>query len=189
MAGVLVLEPEPGDSHREDSPSLQELPAGCPEIAQWIPPWSRDRSRHIPLWEMMAAMGKAAACLVTTLHAWALPLRGDLGRTGQHESQETKRKHKGAMTHRLPRVERKGQCTKWWVGCWSRGLASEELGLRAPRQRHTGHGVEFGMFQVKRQLLLNLDGLEQPSNFTLAQVWTSSPDSPSTGWLVPGEQT
>lgn len=38
MAGVLVLEPEPGDSHREDSPSLQELPAGCPEIAPWKSP-------------------------------------------------------------------------------------------------------------------------------------------------------
>lgn len=134
-------------------------------------------------------MGKAAAHLVTTLRAWALPLRGDLGRTGQRESQETKRKHKGAMTHRWPRVERKGRCTEWWAGCWSCGLASEEPGLRAPPQRHTGHGAECGMFQVKRQLLLNLDGLEQPSNFTLAQVLTSSPGSPSTGWLVPGEQT
>lgn len=116
-------------------------------------------------------------------------LRGDLGRTGQRESQETKRKHKGAVTHRWPRVERKGRCTKWWAGCGSRSLASEDPGLRAPRQRHTGHGAQFGLFQVKRQLLLHLDGLEQPSNCTLAQVFTSSPASPSTGRLVPGEQT
>lgn len=84
MAGVLGLEPEPGDSHTEDGPSPWETaPQTALQKSHLVQGQKRPKApsgRGWPPWAKPWSQ-EEVVCLVTALRARAHPLRGDLGWT------------------------------------------------------------------------------------------------------------